>query len=66
MAKVEQTKFVLRLPASLHKKIKHRAKSNNSSMNTEMKNILTKSISGTDVQRTLDDLVGRLEEKKVI
>ena len=40
MADTEQVKFVLRLPPSLHKKIKRRAKQNNTSMNKEITNIL--------------------------
>lgn len=66
MAEAEQVKFVLRLPPSLHKKIKRSAKSNNTSMNKEITNILTDSFSKTTMEKTLTDLVQRLEKKKVI
>ncbi|MBL6688897.1 MAG: Arc family DNA-binding protein [Pseudomonadales bacterium] len=42
----EQVKFVLRLPPSLHKKIKRSAKANNTSMNKEITNILNDSFTG--------------------
>ncbi|MBV1878986.1 MAG: Arc family DNA-binding protein [Pseudomonadales bacterium] len=66
MAEAEQVKFVLRLPPSLHKKIKRSAKSNNTSMNKEISNILTESFSKSSTDKTLLDLVQRLEKKKVI
>ncbi len=66
MAQAEQVKFVLRLPPSLHKKIKRSAKSNNTSMNKEITNILTESFSKSSTDKTLSDLVRRLEKKKVI
>ena len=66
MAEAEQVKFVLRLPPSLHKKIKRSAKSNNTSMNKEITNILTESFSKSSMEKTLTDLVQRLENKKVI
>ncbi len=66
MAETEQVKFVLRLPPSLHKKIKRSAKSNNTSMNKEITNILTESFSKSSTDKTLTDLVRRLEKKKVI
>ena len=66
MAEAEQVKFVLRLPPSLHKKIKRSAKSNNTSMNKEITNILTESFSKSSMEKTLTDLVERLEKKKVI
>ena len=66
MAEAEQVKFVLRLPPSLHKKIKRSAKSNNTSMNKEITNILTESFSKSSTDKTLADLVKRLEKKKVI
>ena len=66
MAEAEQVKFVLRLPPSLHKKIKRSAKSNNTSMNKEITNILTESFSKSSTDKTLTDLVRRLEKKKVI
>jgi hypothetical protein len=66
MAQAEQVKFVLRLPPSLHRKIKKSAKSNNTSMNKEITNILNESFAGSSVEVTLNDLVKRLEKKKVI
>ncbi len=66
MAQAEQVKFVLRLPPSLHRKIKKSAKSNNTSMNKEITNILNESFAGSSVEVTLKDLVKRLEKKKVI
>lgn len=66
MAQAEQVKFVLRLPPSLHKKIKRSAKANNTSMNKEITNILNDSFAGSTVEATLNELVTRLEKKKVI
>jgi len=66
MAQAEQAKFVLRLPSSLYRKIKRSAKSNNTSMNKEIMNILDKSFASSSVEVTLNDLVKRLEKKKVI
>jgi hypothetical protein len=66
MVQAEQVKFVLRLPPSLHRKIKKSAKSNNTSMNKEITNILNESFAGSSVEGTLNDLVKRLEKKKVI
>lgn len=66
MPQQEQVKFVLRLPPTLHKKIKRKAKTNNTSMNKEITNILNGSMSGSSIEKTLEDLVGRLEKKKVI
>jgi len=66
MAEAEQVKFVLRLPPSLHKKIKRGAKSNNTSMNKEITNILTESFAKSSTDKTLAELVRRLEKKKVI
>ena len=66
MAEVEQVKFVLRLPPSLHRKIKRSAKSNNTSMNKEITNILNESFSHSSTDKTLADLIKRLEKKKVI
>ena len=60
MAQPEQVKFVLRLPPSLHKKIKRRAKANNTSMNKEITNILSGSVRGSSVEKTLNELVERL------
>lgn len=66
MADVEQVKFVLRLPPSLHKKIKRRAKQNNTSMNKEITNILNESFGSVSTDKMLADLIARLEKKKVI
>jgi plasmid stability protein len=66
MAQMEQVKFVLRLPPALHKKIKRRAKANNTSMNKEITNILNDAVSGSSVEVTLNNLVARLEKKRVI
>ncbi len=66
MADAEQVKFVLRLPPSLHKKIKRRAKQNNTSMNKEITNILNDSFGSASTAQMLADLVQRLEKKKVI
>lgn len=62
----EQVKFVLRLPPALHRKIKRRAKSNNTSMNKEITNILSETLAGSSVETTLQELIQRLEKKKVI
>lgn len=62
----EQVKFVLRLPPSLHKKIKRSAKANNTSMNKEITNILNDSFTGSSMEDQLTDLVKRLEKKKII
>ena len=66
MPDAEQVKFVLRLPPSLHKKIKRRARQNSTSMNKEITNILNESFSSQSVSKTLNELVVRLEKKKVI
>jgi hypothetical protein len=66
MPEVEQVKFVLRLPPTLHRKIKRRAKSNNTSMNKEITNILNDSFSKDTDSKMLADLIQRLENKKVI
>jgi len=66
MPEADQVKFVLRLPPSMHKKIKRRAKTNNTSMNKEITNILNDSFSSVTTAKVLNDLVMRLEEKKVI
>jgi plasmid stability protein len=66
MPEADQVKFVLRLPPGLHKKLKRRAKSNNTSMNREITNILNDSFSSTTTNKILGDLVKRLEKKKVI
>jgi hypothetical protein len=66
MSEIEQVKFVLRLPPALHKKIKKSAKTNNTSMNKEITNILTESFSQSTTDKKLSDLIARLEKKKVI
>ena len=66
MEQVEQAKFVLRLPPVLHRKIKRRAKSNNTSMNKEITNILNDAITEASVEDTLNSLIARLEKKRVI
>ena len=64
--KQEQIKFVLRLPPAIHKKVRRSAKAKNTSMNKEITNILTESFSKSSTDKTLADLVKRLEKKKVI
>ena len=66
MTEAEQVKFVLRLPPSLHQKIKRRAKRNNTSMNKEITNILNGSFDRNSTEKMLSELVKRLEKKKVI
>ena len=66
MPEVDQVKFVLRLPPSLHKKIKRRAKTNNTSMNKEITNILNDSFNEKTTAKVLNDLIRRLEKKRVI
>ena len=66
MADDEQVKFVLRLSLTLHNKIKRRARTNNTSMNKEITNILNESFSRTSSDKLLKELVTRLEKKKVI
>lgn len=66
MPELDQVKFVLRLPPSLHKKIKRRAKTNNTSMNKEITNILNDSFNERTTAKVLNDLVRRLEKKRVI
>ena len=62
----DPVKFVLRLPENIHKKVKRGARSNNTSMNKEIVNILTEYFSKASTDKTLTDLVRRLEKKKVI
>lgn len=66
MAIGEQVKFVLRMSPTLHRKIQRRAKSNNTSMNKEITNILNEAFSSRSTDKKLDDLIERLEKKKVI
>lgn len=66
MAQDDQVKFVLRLPPTLHRKIKRSARANNTSMNKEITNILQDAFAQSTMESKLDDLVKRLEKKKVI
>ena len=66
MAEAEQVKFVLRLPPTLHRKIKRRAKSNNTSMNKEITNILNGSLNHDSTEEMISLLITRLEKKKII
>ena len=66
MVDEEQVKFVLRLPPGLHKKIKRRAKANNTSMNKEITNILTDAFGNQSTEQLLSGLIARLESNKVI
>lgn len=60
-------KFVLRIPPSLHKKIKRRAKTKNTSMNREIVNLLNERLSDAkSTEQLLEELISRLEEKGVI
>ena len=65
MADEEQVKFVLRLSPTLHNKIKRRARTNNTSMNKEISNILNQSFSRTSSDEMLKDLVVRLKKKVI-
>jgi hypothetical protein len=62
----EQVKFVLRLPPTLHRKIRRRAKSNNTSMNKEITNILNEAFAKSSTDKKLESLINRLEENAVI
>ena len=64
MADEEQVKFVLRLSPTLHYKIKYRARTNNTSMNKEITNILNESFSRTSSNEMLKGLVVRLEKRR--
>ncbi|HKI75524.1 MAG TPA: Arc family DNA-binding protein [Pseudomonadales bacterium] len=66
MAEADQVKFVLRLPPTLHRKIKRRAKSNNTSMNKEITNILNDAFGQRSTDQLVAELIARLEKKKVI
>lgn len=66
MADVEQVKFVLRMSPTLHRKIKRRAKANNTSMNKEINNMLNDALSSKSMDGMLKELIERLEKKKVI
>ncbi|MFT4632688.1 MAG: hypothetical protein ACI8PP_002277 [Candidatus Pseudothioglobus sp.] len=66
MPDVEQVKFVLRLTPGMHKKIKRSAKSNNTSMNKEITNIISEDFSKSSTDKMLVNLISMLEKKKVI
>jgi hypothetical protein len=66
MATDEQVKFVLRMSPALHRKIKRRARADNTSMNRVITNILSESFSNKSQEKMLADLIRRLEKKKVI
>ena len=57
MAEEEQVKFVLRLTPAMHKKIKRSAKSNNTSMNKEITNILADSFSKSSTDKMLEEIL---------
>ncbi|MFT4720655.1 MAG: hypothetical protein ACI9SB_001827 [Candidatus Azotimanducaceae bacterium] len=62
----DQVKFVLRLTPGMHKKIKRSAKSNNTSMNKEITNIVSEAFSKSSTDKMLGQLISMLEKKKVI
>jgi hypothetical protein len=62
----DQVKFVLRLTPGMHKKIKRSAKSNNTSMNKEITNIVSDAFSKSSTDKMLGELISMLEKKKVI
>jgi hypothetical protein len=66
MPEDNQVKFVLRLTPGMHKKIKRSAKSNNTSMNKEITNIITEDFSKSSTDKMLGELISLLEKKKVI
>lgn len=66
MPQDDQVKFVLRMPPTLHRKIKRRARANNTSMNKEITNTLNDSLSNKSTEQLLEDLIRRLEEHKII
>ncbi|MFT7131404.1 MAG: hypothetical protein ACI81O_000106 [Cyclobacteriaceae bacterium] len=66
MADEDQVKFVLRLTPNMHKKIKRSAKSNNTSMNKEITNIVSEAFSKSSTDKMLGNLISMLEMKKVI
>jgi hypothetical protein len=66
MADEDQVKFVLRLTPNMHKKIKRSAKSNNTSMNKEITNIVSEAFSKSSTDKMLGNLISILEMKKVI
>jgi hypothetical protein len=66
MADEDQVKFVLRLTPNMHKKIKRSAKSNNTSMNKEITNIVSEAFSKSSTDKMLSNLISMLEMKKVI
>jgi len=62
----DQVKFVLRLTPGMHKKIKRSAKTNNTSMNKEITNIVSEAFSKSSTDKMLGQLISMLEKKKVI
>jgi capsular polysaccharide biosynthesis protein len=62
----DQVKFVLRLTPGMHKKIKRSAKSNNTSMNKEITNVIAEKFSKSSTDKMLGELISILERKKVI
>jgi len=62
----DQVKFVLRLTPGMHKKIKRSAKSNNTSMNKEITNIVSEAFSKSSTDKMLGELISMLEKKRVI
>ncbi len=64
--KQEPVKFVLRIPSSLHRRVKAAAKRNRTSMNKEIVNRLSSSIEGRDADALLKDLITALEKKRLI
>jgi hypothetical protein len=62
----DQVKFVLRLTPVMHKKIKRSAKSNNTSMNKEITNIVSEAFSKSSTDKMLGELLSMLQKKKVI
>jgi hypothetical protein len=62
----DQVKFVLRLTPGMHKKIKRSAKSNNTSMNKEITNIVSEAFSKSSTDKMLGQLISMMEKKKVI
>ncbi len=62
-----QSKYVIRMPMRLHRELKRKAKQDNTSMNRKIVDILTSELaSKPSTQQTLEDLIKRLENNKVI
>ncbi len=66
MSAEEQVKFVLRLPPSLHRKIKRRARTNKTSMNREITSILDQALGQPSGDGLLQELIERMEKKRLI